>query len=260
MRSTRRSRARCGQPQMNINVIWNDDAGHPEWDGETVTVHYRDSNPDDYLYMYLDESGNLDFKQSGTPFFLMTCVVATRPFNSADAMRELRYDLMEKGMDIQKFHACDDKNEVRKSVYRILSAQNCNYRVYSVYVDKSEVPDEMRTPESVYSKVFSLLLDEIYRAEGIINLEGIVVITDRLPKDATKRQVVKPLKRYMKEKFQARHIPYVLMHHDSASDMNLQAADYYCWAAQRDLAQDKRWPMCAVYPFFRRVGKVEFKE
>mgnify|MGYP003372363070 CR=1 FL=1 len=196
MRSTRRSQARCGQLQMNINVIWNDDAGHPEWGGETVTVHYRDSNPDDYLYMYLDESGNLDFKQSGTPFFLMTCVVATRPFNSADAMRELRYDLMEKGMDIQKFHACDDKNEVRKSVYRILSAQNCNYRVYSVYVDKSEVPDEMRTPESVYSKVFSLLLDEIYRAEGIINLEGIVVITDRLPKDATKRQVVKPLKRY----------------------------------------------------------------
>lgn len=68
MRSTRRSQARCGQLQMNINVIWNDDAGHPEWGGETVTVHYRDSNPDDYLYMYLDESGNLDFKQSGTPF------------------------------------------------------------------------------------------------------------------------------------------------------------------------------------------------
>ncbi|WP_419052517.1 hypothetical protein [Enorma massiliensis] len=40
--------------------------------------------------------------------------------------------------------------------------------------------------------------------------------------------------------------------------MNLQVADYFCWAAQRDLAQGKSWPMVKVLDQFVKVGKVEF--
>ena len=85
------------------------------------------------------------------------------------------------------------------------------------------------------------------------------MVTDKLPKDAERRKVAGPLKKYMKEKFQNRHIPYILLHHDSASDMNLQVADYFCWAAQRDLAQGKTWPMTLVYDKFARVGRVSFR-
>ena len=208
--------------------------------------------------MYLDESGNLDFKSSGTPFFIMTCAVARRPFSAIDRMSELRYDLLESGRDIEKFHACEDDEETRKGVYGILSEMPDSYRVYTAYVEKQQVPTGEQTPEAVYSKIFELLIDEVYKSEHIPWVDRAIVITDRLPKDATRRQVTKPLKRYMKEKFQTRHIPYSLLHHDSSSDMNLQAADYFCWSAHRELTQGKSWPMDRVRDSFVKVGKVDF--
>ena len=212
------------------------------------------------LYMYLDESGNLDFKESGTPYFMMTCAVSRRPFIAGDAMRELRYDLLESGKDIEKFHACEDDEEMRKGVYAILESSPTAYRVYTAYVDKKEVPEGERTPEAVYARIFALLVDEVYKSEHIPWVDRAIVITDRLPKDATRRQVAKPLKKYMKEKFQTRHIPYSLLHHDSASDMNLQVADYFCWAVQRELVQGKNWPMDKVRNSFVEIGKASFDE
>lgn len=225
----------------------------------SAVVPWRD-NAGKCLYMYLDESGNLDFKPSGTPFFMMTCAVARRPFTAGNAMRELRYDLLESGKDIEKFHACEDDEGTRRGVYSILEDNPNAYRVYTAYVDKSEIPISDRTPEAVYSRIFAMLVDEVYRSEHIAWVERIVVITDRLPKDAKRRQVVKPLKKYMKEKFQARHIPYSLLHHDSASDMSLQAADYFCWSAHKASTQGKNWPMSKVKDSFTKIGKINYDE
>lgn len=141
-----------------IKVTWSK-SGAPE----QQVIDTRRRNAGRHLYMYLDESGNLDFKPSGTPFFVMTCAVTGRPFELCEALREYRYDLWESGLDVGKFHACEDGKEVRQGVYRILSEMADGYRVYSVYVEKVAVPDEMRTPDAVYSKVFELLLDEIYK-------------------------------------------------------------------------------------------------
>lgn len=238
-------------------VTWSKSESH----SITQTIpedEFWKENAGRHLYMYLDESGNLDFGKNGTQYFLMTCAVARRPFTICDSLRDYRYDLWENGKDVEKFHACEDEVETRRGVYNILSRSSGEYRVYSVYVDKSEVPQEMRTPDAVYAKVFELLIDGIYSEEHLAWVESAIVVTDKLPKDAERKKVSRPLKKYMKEKFQNRHIPYSLLHHDSSSDMNLQVADYFCWAAQRDLAQGKSWPMTRVMNSFIKVGKVLF--
>ena len=61
--------------------------------------------PDRFLYIFLDESGNLDFSKNGSRFFLITGVVQERPFEAYKALCDLRYDLIESGDDIQRFHA-----------------------------------------------------------------------------------------------------------------------------------------------------------
>ena len=117
------------------------------------------------LYLYFDESGNLDFKSSGTPFFIMTCAVTTRPFNVGRLLTDLRFDLIEHGHPIEKFHACEDVGDVRSAVYDILRALPDSYRVYSACVEKSEVPEEYRTPDAIYSKVFELLVNRVSERE-----------------------------------------------------------------------------------------------
>lgn len=210
------------------------------------------------LYLYFDESGNFDFRESGTPFFIMTCAVTTRPFNVGRMLTDLRFDLIEHGHAIEKFHACEDVRDVREAVYDILGALPDNYKVYSAYVEKSSVPEEYRTPDAIYSKVFELLVDRVSERELGNSVSHIIAITDDPPKDAKKRQVTRPLKKYMKSHFQEAGIPYTLLHHMSCSDPNLQATDYFCWAAHRDLTQGKDWPRSVCAQSFCEVGKIDF--
>ena len=49
----------------DIKVTWSK-SGAPE----QQVIDTRRRNAGRHLYMYLDESGNLDFKPSGTPFFV----------------------------------------------------------------------------------------------------------------------------------------------------------------------------------------------
>jgi len=63
---------------------------------------------DRFLYVFLDESGNLDFSRNGTRFFQIVGVVQERPFEAYKAVCDLRYDLIETGEDVQLFHATED--------------------------------------------------------------------------------------------------------------------------------------------------------
>jgi hypothetical protein len=66
-----------------------------------------------FLYIFLDESGNLDFSSNGTRYFQFAGVIQERPFESYKLLSELRYDLIEAGRDIQGFHATEDRQDVR---------------------------------------------------------------------------------------------------------------------------------------------------
>lgn len=210
------------------------------------------------LYLYFDESGNFDFRESGTPYFLMTCAATNRPFNTSSMLLNLRFDFMEHGLCLEQFHACEDNRDVRLTVYEVINAIPDSYRVYAVYIRKSEVPPEFQTPEAIYSKIFGVLMDEVYRREMRPDVAQVIAITDDLPKDAKRRQVAKPLKAYMKHRFSSCGVPYTLSHHKSCSDPNLQAADYFCWAANRDLTQGKDWPLSQCSASFREVGEARF--
>lgn len=212
------------------------------------------------LYLYFDESGNFDFRPSGTPYFLMTCAATFRPFNVGGVLTNLRYDLIEHGKCLEEFHACEDKNDVREYVYDVLSIEPQSFRVYSAIVHKAAVPEQFRTAKDIYSKVFAVLMDEVYKRECNGNVEKVIAITDNLPKDAKRSQVTRPLKRYMKQLFQDSNIPYQLLHHKSCSDPNLQAVDYFYWAAHRDLTQNKTWPLSKCVNSFREVGEIVFPD
>jgi hypothetical protein len=45
---------------------------------------------DKFLYIFLDEGGNLDFSPSGTKFFIVTSLAKERPFEAYRALSELR--------------------------------------------------------------------------------------------------------------------------------------------------------------------------
>ena len=71
-----------------------------------------------FLYIFLDESGNLDFSSNGSRFFQLTGVIQERPFEAHKLRCDLRYDLIEAGADVQRFHATTKKDQPAYSFER----------------------------------------------------------------------------------------------------------------------------------------------
>lgn len=212
------------------------------------------------VYMYLDESGNFDFGPNGSEMFIMTCVVMNRPFRLSHVLMDYRYDCLENNVEIEKFHACEDTKDVRLGVYKRLAALGSGVRAYSVSIEKNQVPESMRKASSLYSEVFSWIVEEVYRNECGPATEKAIVVTDSLPKQARKKEVEGPLKTFMKRVFQNNGIPYLLMHHCSSCDPNLQVADYYCWAVHRKLVKGLDWPYSVIEGFVKELGVASVQE
>ena len=85
-----------------------------------------------YLYVFLDEAGDFNFSVSGTRFFTLTTITKTRPFTWDAPLISLKYDLIEVGLDIEYFHAAEDRQAVRDRVFSIIADNLTDLRIDSL--------------------------------------------------------------------------------------------------------------------------------
>jgi hypothetical protein len=89
-----------------------------------------------FLYIFVDEGGNFDFSRGGTSHFTLSCLSRERPFPDYSEFIGLKYDLVEQGMDIEYFHASEDKQAVRDLVFQIIQRNLVGMRVDALIVEK----------------------------------------------------------------------------------------------------------------------------
>lgn len=71
------------------------------------------------LYVFIDESGNLDFGPKGTNHFVLSAIIVTDPISSSRSMQGLKYCLMKNGKggnEYDYFHASEDLQNTRDYV------------------------------------------------------------------------------------------------------------------------------------------------
>ena len=247
---------------IRANISWESPNGHqliiPAATATSSAVSIPEQDAEDIVYLFLDEAGNFDFSSNGSAFFIMTCVVVRRPFVLDKPLTSLKYDFIESGCPLEKFHACEDRNEVRGKVYHLINKRRSSMHAYAAIVDKRALPDEMKREDELYSRVFDQLTNEIFANETGPETKMVIITTDSLPKQTKRRRIEKPLKELMKRRFQANGIPYHLMHHQSCSSTYLQIADYLCWAVYRQHTQEHDWPMSRVESCFRAIGHISY--
>lgn len=187
--------------------------------------------PRDVTYLYFDEAGNFDFSPSGTAVFVMTCVVMTRPFGAHAPLLDAKYDEMESGLDLEYFHAAEDRQAVRDRVFAAIRMSAGAIAAYSVILNKSQADPSLREPHVLYRRMFEWLVERA--SPRVTSPAGhLVAVTDQIPVQRNRRAFEKALKPYLKQ-----HLPegatYDLFHHQSKADLNLQITDYVCWAIYR---------------------------
>ena len=190
------------------------------------------STPNRHLYLFLDEAGNLDFSPSGTRYFLLGCISKERPFRAYQELTELKYDLIEQGIDLEYFHAAEDKQVTRNLVFEIIRRHLDGVRVDALLVEKCKTAPFLQREERFYAHMLGQLLQYILAQHHLQDFTEVIVFTDRLPVQRKRGAVEKAVKLTLAAQLPA-GTRYRVLHHDSKSNFDLQIADYCTWAIYR---------------------------
>lgn len=187
--------------------------------------------PGDAIYIFLDEGGNFDFSARGSKFFTLTSVLKRRPFSMYGKMTELRFDLIESGLDIEYFHASEDRQPIRDHMFALLSDNKDRFVVDSVVVEKRKTGPALRPEEEFYPRMLGYLLR--YVVERIrVDYSELIVITDSIPVKNKRKVIEKSVKQTLSAML-PNGVKYRVLHHASKSSSSLQVADYFNWAIFR---------------------------
>lgn len=192
------------------------------------------------LYVFIDESGNLDFSPRGTKYFVLSAVTATEPIESSNKLQKLKYNLLAEGgggMEYQNFHASEDKQKVRDDVF------SCISKMKSIKVNYIVAEKRMTHPKYHNSSFYSLLGSAITKylllKYKISSYDKIVIVFDQILTRNEQDNFLKQVKPTMKEIGK----PYAIYFHRTMSDFNGQIADYCAWAKYVELERGETRPM-----------------
>jgi uncharacterized membrane protein YpjA len=168
------------------------------------------------LYVFVDESGNLDFSPTGTKYFTLTALSKVRPFETLSELTVLKYDLWERNIDFEYFHAAEDTQITRNGVFNILSKQHKKFTIDSVIVEKRKTYTALQTEILFYQKIFEILLNYILQRNKD-EYDKIIIITDSIPIKKNRKNIEKAIKLFIS----SWSIGYKIFHYSSKSDINL---------------------------------------
>jgi|SRR5690242_137755 len=184
------------------------------------------------LYVYLDEAGNFDFSEKGTRYFMLGSVALERPFGFHTLLAELRFDLLEQGLDIERFHASDDKQATRNLVFGVIRECLPTLRIDATIAEKRKTGPALRADDQFYPKMLGYHLRYLLEQIRIAEYQRVVVVTDTLPIQSKRKLIEKAVKQTLADMLPS-DVPYQVLHHDSRSALGLQVADYCTWAIYR---------------------------
>ncbi|MFQ5997548.1 MAG: DUF3800 domain-containing protein [Dehalococcoidales bacterium] len=182
------------------------------------------------LYVFVDVSGNYDFSATGTKYIVLTSVMSTDICPGVLELYKLKHDMIDQGVDIEYFHAAEDKQTVRDGVLKIIAGLT-NLRIDSIVVEKRKTAPKIRPLKIFYPKMIEYLLKYPFDPQRIdvSGFDKVFIFMDREGSRASERDaVIKAIKMSL-----ARHlgkVPYVICMHSSVSHYYLQIVDYCSWA------------------------------
>jgi hypothetical protein len=155
-------------------------------------------------------------------------------------LTELKYDLAERGMNLEYFHAAEDTQNTRRQVFGIIEKNLAGVAVDAIIVEKQKVEAVLRGEDQFYPKVLGNLLREILKQYPIAEFREVIVFTDSLPVSRKRAAVEKGVKLTLSTMLPV-SVRYRVLHHAFKSNMDLQIADYCAWAIYRKWnGQDSR--------------------
>ncbi|MGD0630956.1 MAG: DUF3800 domain-containing protein [Terracidiphilus sp.] len=186
------------------------------------------------LHIHTDESGNFDFSQKGSRYYVFAAAWTYHPAALAAGLSALRFEQIKAGHgeSLNSFHACEDSPWLRE---RMISAllSHAPWSFAAIVVEKAKVNPSIHDPQHFYPKFLTMVLRFILRGRVRPGTSQILIYTDTLPM-AQKKQA-SSVQAAIKSSCQREqpNIPFHVLNHRRESNAWLQVADYCCWSVSR---------------------------
>jgi len=153
---------------------------------------------------------------------------------------ELKHDLWERGVEIEYFHASEDKQDTRNSVFSILTNDLTSFRLDSVIVEKRKThPVLQRDPGRFYTNAFKILLKYVLSGQRD-TFNQMIIVCDTIPVKNRRRAIEKGIKKNLAAWAAQHGNKYSILFCASKSEHNLQVVDYLNWAIYRKWERSDR--------------------
>ncbi len=187
----------------------------------------------DQLYVFVDESGNFDFNDTGTSHFVMASIMTTDPVLSSLPLQRLKYRLISRGHDVADFRASKDLKWVRNEVFKELEElQYCHF--HTIFVRKSCLSDTLKRGNSIFRELAMEIAEAALQLSDALEVNRLVFVFDRaisLGGQSLVRESIVRLNRQPQRQLN-------VLFHPISTDFNGQVADYIAWAKFRQVERE----------------------
>lgn len=195
------------------------------------------------LYVFVDESGNLDFSKNGTRFFVMSAITAVIPLESSKKLQKLKYKLLAEnngGNNFQCFHASEDNQKIRDLVFEQINDMN-SIKINYIYADKRKAHPKYHN-QKFYGLLGEALTKYLLLKNGGTDYTKVIIIFDQAISKKEQSIFLKEIKPVLKQI----NKQYAIYFHRTMSDFNGQIADYCAWAKYVFLERNEVRPLQAI--------------
>lgn len=209
------------------------------------------------LYVFLDESGNLDFSAKGTRHYVLAAVVTENPLATSQELQDLKYEHLRNDTDTTYFHASEDKQSTRNDVINRLQRMTNTLNVHYIHAQKNKTYPALQNTADFYGKLGTTLVKFIvtWRTD---NYNKVVIVFDKALTNKEQKAFLSQIKPELKRLGK----PYHIYFHQTLLDFNGQIADYFAWAKYVSLERHEQRPITSLsgiamthFDLFRRGTK-----
>lgn len=169
------------------------------------------------VYLFFDESGNLDFSPNGSRHFCFGVLTLRDPGPLTSALTRLRYSLLGEGLELELFHAAEDRQAVRDRVFATLGEVG-GFELDLLVADKRQIHPALRDPFEFYCHHGYAVMEAALTRVRHLD-ETIVVITDTLPIQRDRKALAKAFRMAIRRLLGDRR--FQVLHHASAAHAGL---------------------------------------
>ncbi len=194
------------------------------------------SNLQKTLHLYIDESGNFDFEETGTEHFILTILCSREPAVIQEPLSVLYSKISlntEPPLKLAAcgfFHASEDRQAVRNEVVGVINNTNGHIRIDSVIARKKYVSNYLRSNHhELYYKMGAAALKYASNRAGWQGYTSLQITFGHLFHGKKKREISEAFKRIL----DGQSLRYSLQFSPPDNNFCSQIVDYFGWALYR---------------------------